>query len=305
MEQDLALILPSGVPNLNSSFTSQQSRKSFNLFMEGVRNSDLSRGSDLSQGNRASIEALRRRNPRLPTSELMEDLYQEIPHTANGGAALSFRTSLESVKENEGRAEMSGIDLRIEEPAPMADQADIFGEGDISLEEEEECKESPGYNSNNTDNTDNDASCNVTHEPSWEQPISLPKSLQPSISLLPNPKKEAKCCSCKKTKCLKLYCECFANSQYCKGCNCTGCHNLEAFDEERAQALAQIARNNPAGLNRRMSIAEGTEAKLGSGCNCTKTKCRKNYCECYKLGMACGTMCNCEGCRNKKARKVK
>lgn len=139
MEEDLPSILPS---NLNSSFHSQHSQKSFGLFMEGIRNSDISRGSDLSQnGNRPSIEAMRRDNPRLPASELMVDLYQDIPRGYNGGASCSFRPSLESVKENEEQGENPVIDMRIEELVPMTDHTDIFDESGVSFEIGSECKE--------------------------------------------------------------------------------------------------------------------------------------------------------------------
>lgn len=36
-------------------------------------------------------------------------------------------------------------------------------------------------------------------------------------------------CNCKKSKCLKLYCECFAGELYCDGCNCNDCHNTTAY----------------------------------------------------------------------------
>ena len=35
-----------------------------------------------------------------------------------------------------------------------------------------------------------------------------------------------KSCNCKKSNCLKLYCECFQQGAYCsEDCNCIGCHN--------------------------------------------------------------------------------
>jgi deoxyadenosine/deoxycytidine kinase len=40
-------------------------------------------------------------------------------------------------------------------------------------------------------------------------------------------------CNCKKSRCLKLYCECFNNGEYCKNCNCVDCHNLSSFEIER------------------------------------------------------------------------
>lgn len=33
-------------------------------------------------------------------------------------------------------------------------------------------------------------------------------------------------------------------------------------------------------------------------CSCSKTKCRKNYCECFKAGQPCGAACGCISCSN-------
>ncbi len=47
----------------------------------------------------------------------------------------------------------------------------------------------------------------------------------------------AKTCNCKKSKCLKLYCECFANNRFCdSSCACNGCSNVQEHDEERLVA---------------------------------------------------------------------
>ena len=32
-------------------------------------------------------------------------------------------------------------------------------------------------------------------------------------------------CNCRKSRCLKLYCECFAADRYCNGCHCQSCMN--------------------------------------------------------------------------------
>src|SRR4051794_13260825 len=37
--------------------------------------------------------------------------------------------------------------------------------------------------------------------------------------------KVSKQCNCKNSRCLKLYCECFASGAYCEGCNCKNCFN--------------------------------------------------------------------------------
>ena len=41
----------------------------------------------------------------------------------------------------------------------------------------------------------------------------------------PSSKPSKRGCNCKNSKCLKLYCECFALGEYCNNCNCLNCHN--------------------------------------------------------------------------------
>jgi hypothetical protein len=42
-------------------------------------------------------------------------------------------------------------------------------------------------------------------------------------------------CKCKNSKCLKLYCDCFATGRYCKDCNCTNCYNNGSHENARAR----------------------------------------------------------------------
>jgi hypothetical protein len=44
-------------------------------------------------------------------------------------------------------------------------------------------------------------------------------------------------CNCRNSRCLKLYCECFASGQYCLGCNCQGCHNNPENNDKRLKAI--------------------------------------------------------------------
>ena len=55
-----------------------------------------------------------------------------------------------------------------------------------------------------------------------------------------------KCCNCKKSKCLKLYCECFANNRFCgPECSCVSCNNLVDYEGVRLAAKESILVRNP------------------------------------------------------------
>lgn len=93
-------------------------------------------------------------------------------------------------------------------------------------------------------------------------------------------------CNCKKSKCLKLYCECFANGSFCTDCSCNNCHNVEKYSNERSEKMEQIKTRNPEVFNTTLS------------CNCTKSNCEKKYCGCYNLGQSCNKDCKCLDCKN-------
>ena len=40
------------------------------------------------------------------------------------------------------------------------------------------------------------------------------------------------------------------------------------------------------------------ERRQTRGCNCKRSGCWKNYCECYEAKVACTSACKCVGCRN-------
>lgn len=56
---------------------------------------------------------------------------------------------------------------------------------------------------------------------------------------------EHKRCNCKNSKCLKLYCECFAASTFCVNCNCQGCCNNEENVVHRDDAIKATLVRNP------------------------------------------------------------
>ena len=54
-----------------------------------------------------------------------------------------------------------------------------------------------------------------------------------------------KSCHCLKSRCLKLYCDCFARGAYCSGCACADCHNSEENASLVAERRAGIREKNP------------------------------------------------------------
>lgn len=103
-----------------------------------------------------------------------------------------------------------------------------------------------------------------------------------------------KCCNCKKSRCLKLYCECFASQEFCAGCNCVDCHNTEEHNEEKKAAMARVNTKNPYGFLRRLPALKEQIV----GCNCKRSSCQRNYCCCFKKGAKCGSLCKCVSCNN-------
>ena len=95
--------------------------------------------------------------------------------------------------------------------------------------------------------------------------------------------KNKPCCNCIKTKCMKKYCECYANNKSCKNCVCTDCKNK---NQEISQENKENISNN---INK--------ESKT-IFCTCSKSGCNKKYCDCYKENQKCNIKCRCINCLN-------
>ena len=99
-------------------------------------------------------------------------------------------------------------------------------------------------------------------------------------------------CKCKKSFCLKLYCECFAKDGFCStSCACVSCYNTHEHNELRTVARNEIQNKLPYQKAKALKDEKKT-------CNCQKSKCLKKYCECFAAGAICSSECQCVGCEN-------
>ena len=124
-------------------------------------------------------------------------------------------------------------------------------------------------------------------------------------------------CTCKKTKCIKKYCECFSSGVLCFNCKCENCENKSYFidgtnntnnninnikntniDSKKEEEDINDIKNNKQNNENNNEINDNNLKKLII-CTCSKSGCNKNYCECFKAKVKCNNKCRCIKCLNK------
>lgn len=80
------------------------------------------------------------------------------------------------------------------------------------------------------------------------------------------PSSEASC-RCPKSRCLKLYCDCFRSQNVCSSnCGCVGCLNI-LDGEERVNAIHQALDRNPEAFQEKKTTTKGS-----GSCACKKSR---------------------------------
>ncbi len=74
-------------------------------------------------------------------------------------------------------------------------------------------------------------------------------------------------CSCKNSRCLKLYCECFGNGKFCDPlvCRCGACQNDPGFPAERTAAMRLALERNPSAFQPKITSGNKVDVHLKVG----------------------------------------
>ena len=142
-----------------------------------------------------------------------------------------------------------------------------------------------GKNKTNSNNwtPEKNANFNLNLNMNLETPINSKNNVNNSVKKFFTNHNYGYKCSCSKTQCNRKYCECYNSGNYCIDCNCKNCNN-----KPPENSYTNKHPTDEATKNKKEKII----------CTCTKSGCNKNYCECYKNGQKCSSLCRCISCEN-------
>uniref|UniRef100_A0A8C5R0Z5 Testis expressed metallothionein like protein n=1 Tax=Leptobrachium leishanense TaxID=445787 RepID=A0A8C5R0Z5_9ANUR len=155
----------------------------------------------------------------------------------------------------------------------------------------------------NIENMENGLLCSFIKNPIFKSDGKLDELTKLTIARFPLTVLDdnyRKPCNCTKSQCLKLYCDCFANGDFCSDCNCNNCFNNAEHELDRFRAVKTCLDRNPEAFLPKIGKAKHgyITPRHSRGCNCKRSGCRKRYCECYEANIACTSTCKCSGCKN-------
>lgn len=110
-------------------------------------------------------------------------------------------------------------------------------------------------------------------------------------------------CSCPKSKCVALYCDCFKAGRRCDPgmCTCLDCHNTlveSGANGARTRAIRGILARNPRAFTT-AGIGKQPKDPNQLACNCLRSRCLKLYCSCFQRSAFCQpNVCTCIECHN-------
>lgn len=93
------------------------------------------------------------------------------------------------------------------------------------------------------------------------------------------------------------YCPCFRAGRYCSSCGCQDCHNIPQRSEEVQQARILLVEKQKTST-KPSPLDPISLTPPSKGCNCTRSRCLKKYCECFAAGVSCSSSCKCVSCSN-------
>ena len=112
-----------------------------------------------------------------------------------------------------------------------------------------------------------------------------------------------------KSKCIKLYWECFLSKGFWSpSCSWIDCENMEENEEEIGKIRKRVLSRNPNAFGTKIKVDEkastmidlgksfsapGPKVRHIKGWTWKKSQWSNNYCECHQNGAKCSELCSC------------